>query len=196
MNNNTHIGLEVKILSNLIKRHMDSNIIGKYSDNNESVECRNIEDEPNEHKSSKDEPDEHKSSKDESEEIKNDELTGMQALIIKYLFEHESEEIFQRDVEKKFDIRRSTATKILQLMERKDLVEKISVEHDARLKKLSLTQKAINLHVKISEDIQDFELQMREGLSEKEIELFVDIIQKIKSNIQKNKSNIKNKGNI
>ena len=43
--------------------------------------------------------------------------TGMQARIIGFLRFNEGRELFQRDVEAEFGIRRSTATGILQLME-------------------------------------------------------------------------------
>ena len=44
-------------------------------------------------------------------------LTGAQKWIIGYLSEHEGQDVFQRDLEEEFSIRRSTATGILQLME-------------------------------------------------------------------------------
>ncbi|MBQ7408104.1 MAG: MarR family transcriptional regulator, partial [Clostridia bacterium] len=39
-----------------------------------------------------------------------DSATGMHGYVMCYLSEHEGEDVFQRDVEKKFSIRRSTAT--------------------------------------------------------------------------------------
>lgn len=45
-------------------------------------------------------------------------LTGMQGWIIGYLADRPDQDVFQRDIEQEFEIRRSTATGILQLMER------------------------------------------------------------------------------
>lgn len=112
-----------------------------------------------------------------------EELTGMQGLMIKYIYNHDSQEVFQRDIEKKFNIRRSTATGMLQLMEKNGLIERSSVSYDARLKKLKLTPKAIESHLIIEKSIEDFEIKMRQGLSEEEINCFLKTIRKIRSNI-------------
>lgn len=149
------IGHEIKMLSNLIKRYIDSNI----------ARHNGIDSEGNSDRS-------------------NHELTGMQSLIIKYLYYNDSKEVFQRDIEKKFNIRRSTSTRILQLMEKKGLINRTSVDYDARLKKLKLTQKSIELHRMIEQDIDTFEIKMREEISEEEMNAFMKTIRKIRSNIE------------
>ena len=65
--------------------------------------------------------------------------TGVQGWIIGYLYENRGKEVFQRDIQAQFSIRRSTVTGILQLMEKNGLITRSSVERDARLKKLELT---------------------------------------------------------
>ena len=47
-----------------------------------------------------------------------DHPTGVQGWIIGYLYENRGKEIFQRDIQAQFSIRRSTVTGILQLMEK------------------------------------------------------------------------------
>ena len=54
--------------------------------------------------------------------------------------------VFQRDIEREFSITRSTVTNILQLMERKGYITRQSVEQDARLKQLVLTEKGRQFH--------------------------------------------------
>ena len=51
-----------------------------------------------------------------------------------------------RDIEREFSITRSTVTNILQLMERKGYITRQSVEQDARLKQLVLTEKGRQFH--------------------------------------------------
>ena len=63
----------------------------------------------------------------------------MQGWIIGYLYQNRDKEVFQRDIQEQFSIRRSTVTGILQLMEKNGLITRSSVERDARLKKLELT---------------------------------------------------------
>ena len=68
--------------------------------------------------------------------------------IIGYLYRHRDEPVFQRDIEREFSITRSTVTNILQLMERKGYIQRLSVPQDARLKQLVLTEEGIQRHEK------------------------------------------------
>ena len=51
-------------------------------------------------------------------------------------------DIYQKDVEKEFQIRRSTATGTLQILEKNGFIRREPVKQDARLKKLVPTDKA------------------------------------------------------
>ena len=73
-------------------------------------------------------------------------LTGTQGRVLCYIFiTSQWQDIYQRDIEDVFEIRRSTATGILQLLERDGYIERVSVPTDARLKKIVLTDKAKEL---------------------------------------------------
>lgn len=112
-----------------------------------------------------------------------EELTGATSWIIGYLLCNRDRDIFQRDIEKDFSIRRSTASKCLALMEQKGLIRREPVDYDARLKKLILTERAIELNELIEKDIQETEKKLVAGLTDEEIETFLSIISKIKNNI-------------
>lgn len=75
-----------------------------------------------------------------------EQTTPMHGWIIEYLYRHRDEPVFQRDIEREFSITRSTVTNILQLMERKGYITRQSVEQDARLKQLVLTEKGRQFH--------------------------------------------------
>ena len=75
-----------------------------------------------------------------------DNLTGTHGWVIGYLYDNRDHDVYQRDLETQFSIRRSTATGILQLMEKNELILREPVESDARLKKLVLTEKALDIH--------------------------------------------------
>lgn len=112
-------------------------------------------------------------------------ITGIQGMLIGYLYDNANErEIFQRDIEREFHIRRSTVTGILQLMEGNGLIVRESVAHDARLKRLRLTAKAAMIHEIIMEEINRVEDKLKTGLSDDEIELFFRVIEKMKRNIE------------
>ena len=74
---------------------------------------------------------------------KIDSVTGANAWIIGYISDKtkNNEDVFQKDLEKNFEITRSTASKVVNLMVEKGMVERQSVPWDARLKKLILTDK-------------------------------------------------------
>ena len=78
-----------------------------------------------------------------------DRQTGMHGYLLRYLYENQERDVFQRDIEKAFSISRSSVTVTLQLMEKNGLIRRESVVQDARLKRIVLTQKAKDLHQQI-----------------------------------------------
>ncbi len=110
--------------------------------------------------------------------------SGFHGWIIGYLYHHREQDIFQRDLQEAFSIRRSTVTGLLQLMEKKGLVTRSSVESDARLKKITLTPKAVALHESIMNGIQKTEESISRGLSEEEKRTFLEICGKIRANLE------------
>jgi len=76
-----------------------------------------------------------------------DEVTMMHGWIIRYLYENREQDIFQKDIEQRFAVGRSTVTNLIQLMEKKGFVKRESVKQDARLKKVILTEKGIASHL-------------------------------------------------
>ena len=59
-----------------------------------------------------------------------------------FLARNRDREIYQHTIEQKFCITRSTASRVLALMEKKGLIARESVAHDARCKRIVLTDKA------------------------------------------------------
>ena len=110
-------------------------------------------------------------------------MTGTHGYIVGYLFENRDHDVFQRDIEKQFSVRRSTATNILKLMEKNGLIIRQPVPYDARLKKIILTDKAIEPHDKIDRDIEEIEKRAVKGISEEELDLFFATAEKIKKNL-------------
>ena len=53
---------------------------------------------------------------------------------------------YQRDLEAFFKLRRSTVSSQLNTLERKGLLRRVAVSHDARLKQLVLTEEGIRFH--------------------------------------------------
>lgn len=113
-------------------------------------------------------------------------LTGMQGWIMGYIAANEGRDIFQKDVEKEFDIRRSTASGILQLMETNGYLIRQPVLRDGRLKKLVLTAKAMEIHDRISEQILRTENQLVWDFTEEEKAELMRLLRKMSDNLDRN----------
>ena len=103
--------------------------------------------------------------------------------IIAYLADREESDIFQKDIEDHFTITRSTASKVLSLMEQKGLVQRQAVEQDARLKKIVLTEKARDLSKIMRKEAEKMEEALVQGFSDEEIETLFSYIKRMKDNI-------------
>lgn len=112
-------------------------------------------------------------------------MTKMHGMIIGFLNTSKHKDVFQKDIEKAFSMRRSTTSKMLKNMEEKGLIERISSEQDARMKKLQLSEKGQSLVEEVSREYQRIENLLTEGLSEKELEQFFTVIYKIQQNMLK-----------
>lgn len=112
------------------------------------------------------------------------EATHLQMCIMGFLHDCQNADIFQRDIEKQFCIRRSTASQILNNLESKGLIIRQNVTEDARLKKLLLTEKAKKIKQSIDQKSQEFEKILLKGLTEQEITNFVSTLHKIQNNLE------------
>ena len=111
-------------------------------------------------------------------------ITDTQARVIQYISEEsEKREVFQKDIEDTFCVRRSSVTQIIQLLERDGFIIRESVERDARLKKLVVTEKGYQIEKVMKKHIQDMEAELEENISPQEKELLIDILYKIRKNI-------------
>lgn len=116
-------------------------------------------------------------------------ISQMQGWFIRYIYEHtleKGEDVFQKDLEAFFHIARSTATGILQGMEKQGFIVRESVPSDARLKRLVLTQKGIDTHLMIIHHFDQMELVLKENISEQQMDTFFEVIHMLKENIQSN----------
>ena len=113
-----------------------------------------------------------------------DTLTFVQTRTLSFLMRHPDHDIFQKDLEKELNIRRSTATEILNVLERDGYIERQSVCGDKRLKKLVPTQKAIDLGTRAMNHIQLMENILERDISPEDLEVFYRVTDQIKKNLK------------
>lgn len=113
-------------------------------------------------------------------------ITGTNSWIIGYVGDKTGEgiDVYQRDLETRFGITRSTASKVVNLMVQKDLLERQSVPHDARLKKLVLTEKSLEIKKLMDEDHTLFESALCKDFTPDELSQLFGYIERMKKNLK------------
>lgn len=111
-------------------------------------------------------------------------ITGVQARILGFIY-HKSDkrDIFQKDIEEELDIRRSSVTSVLQLMEKNSLIKRVSVSEDARLKKIVLTEKGLEIQRNVYDFILKVDKSLRDELSDEEFDILVSLIDRLSKKI-------------
>lgn len=111
-------------------------------------------------------------------------LTGPQTLILAYLYRRQDDDVFQKDIELEFNVRRSSATGVLKCLEANGFIRRESINRDARLKKIILTKKAYKHREVLERHIDELEKILVSGLSQQEIDDLIKILGKIKRNLE------------
>ena len=112
-------------------------------------------------------------------------INRMQGWIIGYLYRHSDEDVFQKDLEAEFQMARSTASGILQSMEKKQLIIRESIPRDARLKRLVLTPKGMKFQMEIIDNFARIQKALSADIPEKKLEEFYETADMIRENVVK-----------
>ncbi len=112
-------------------------------------------------------------------------VTSANSFILGFLARHQDIDIYQKHIEEKFMITKSTTSKILKLMEQNGLIKRIGIENDARLKKITLTEKGLAINEAVRTTLDDVEKQSLAGFSQEEIDTLYAYLDRIKTNLKK-----------
>lgn len=116
------------------------------------------------------------------------ELSHCNGRIIHFLTKHEGEIICQKELEAEFGFTRSTASRVLNLMEQKGLIERRTVPGDARLKQVLLTERGRSTNENMKELFARMENKLLSGFSEEEVALLVSYIDRLQQNLTEQRS--------
>ena len=105
-------------------------------------------------------------------------LGAANGYIISYLCENKDKNIFQRDIEREFDLSRSTVSTILKQLESEGLI-------DARLKKVVPTPAAEMINEACSKEITHFFYDLASNLTDNEMSTFVKVLDTMKKNSER-----------
>ena len=112
-------------------------------------------------------------------------ITGAKGNILDYiLVESEKHNVYQKEIEKEFGLRPSTATEVLKSLEDAGLILRTPDETDGRFKKIVFTQKAEEIRSALREEIEESEEILLRGISPQEQECFMRITAKMLENLE------------
>ncbi len=110
-------------------------------------------------------------------------LTSTQIQILKYMIEHQNEDVFQKDLENVLNLRRATVSGVLQTMEKNNLIKREIYENDVRVKKIILNEKTKSIFLKNKQKIDEIEKNIIKNISKKDLDKFTQIIDKLITNL-------------
>ena len=97
----------------------------------------------------------------------------------------ENEDLYQKDIEEEFQIRKPTVTGILKLMEKNGYIYRESAKQDARLKQIIPTEKAEKIRPAILKSIEEGEAKMLRGIPKEDVELCKQVLWQMYENRKK-----------
>lgn len=115
-------------------------------------------------------------------------LTSMQRNVLGFiLIGTMHREIYQKDLEEEFHIRKSTATGILQLMEKKGFIVRKSVKSDARLKSIVPTPKAEAYRGEVLANIRNLECTLAQDIPKEDFDICKKVLWQMFRNLKQTK---------
>ena len=110
-------------------------------------------------------------------------ITLQQSKIIAHLLLNKHLNTFQKDIEKAFNLKSSTITSILNTLENKELIKRVSIKEDRRAKKIVLTEKGENLQKNIFKSMGDIEEELVKDMTESEKDMLHKLLLMVYKNI-------------
>lgn len=111
-------------------------------------------------------------------------LNHTQIQILVYLIRHSNEEVCQKDLEIETNLKKASITGTLDSLESKGIIERIQSKDDKRKNIIVLSQTTIEAKDRIASDIRQLDASIKAGISDEEFNTFVNVIEKIKNNLE------------
>ena len=114
----------------------------------------------------------------------NYQLTPVQIVIIKYLVKNKNNIVYQKDIEKKLGLRKSTISGILSTMSKTGIITRTESTTDLRSKEIRLSDKGLELDKKIKKKAIEFENLLQNNIDPKDLEIFYKVTNQIQKNLK------------
>ncbi len=110
-------------------------------------------------------------------------LTNIQALVLDYIMTSPNS-VYQKDIEKEFDLRPSSATQLICGMEEKGWIKRVSNPGDKRLKEIVFTSDSKKIKDSIKSEICETERQLIQNISKEDLEVFMKVTNMMLKNLE------------
>ena len=109
-------------------------------------------------------------------------LSGSQGRVLHFILAQRGD-VFQKDIEEEYCLRPPTATELLKKMERDGLIHRETMPNDARMKRITVSEKALHYKDIVIADITNLEDELTRGISRDALDTFFSVIEKMLDNI-------------
>lgn len=116
--------------------------------------------------------------------METENLTIHQCWILQYLEENRNKEIYQKDIEQLFSIKRSTANQMLRTIEARGFIRRTIADDDARKNILTITDEGIATCKHLVKRLYQFMLKLHGDIPQCELEQFQITLRKLWKNIE------------
>ncbi|MBQ8297949.1 MAG: winged helix-turn-helix transcriptional regulator [Ruminococcus sp.] len=111
------------------------------------------------------------------------EISVPNAKFLAYLYQHQNEDVHQKDLEEAFSVRPSTVSRSLKLLEEQGYVIRTASVYDSRLKKITLTEKSLKIVDSFENVLGNVFGKMTKGIPQEELDGFFETLEKMKRNL-------------
>lgn len=111
------------------------------------------------------------------------ELNSQQGRMIGYIYEHQDEGVIQKDLAEVFNRRGASITSMLQGLEKKGYIKRVTQENDERQKRIYVLDKGARLVEEFHQIFAEVEDSITAGLSPEEAETLKSLLQRVSNNL-------------
>ena len=109
-------------------------------------------------------------------------LSGSQGRALHFILA-QNHDVFQKDIEEEFGLRPPTATQLLKKMEQDGLIHREVTAEDGRLKRIVVSEKALQYKDVVIADIMNLEELLTKDISQEEMKVFFKVVEKMMENV-------------
>ena len=106
-------------------------------------------------------------------------FSGSQGRVLHFILA----QINQKYIEEEYSLRPPTATELLKKMEKNGLIYREAMASDARMKRIIVSEKALQYKDMVIADITALEEELTKDISQNELDIFFKVIEKMLDNI-------------